>query len=73
MVKMVFLQFIMDVRMDYRMSVILTLFKNQVMYGDEREIFDDISPEYIPLLNTSVLELYFCLTRKQIRRVFDDN
>ena len=58
-----FLQFITDVRMDYRMSVILTLFKNQVTMGQEGEVYDEISPEYTPPLNTSVLGLRFCVVQ----------
>ena len=58
MVMMLLLQYIADVRMDYRMSVILTLFKNQVTVREEGDNYDDKSPEYIPPLNTSVLKQF---------------
>ena len=55
------LQFIKDVRMDYRISVILTMFKNQVTSRHNGDILDDESPALTPPLTESVLNyLLWC-------------
>ena len=48
--------------MDYRISVILTMFKNQVTSRHNGDILDDESPALTPPLTESVLNFFFGVT-----------